>query len=524
MALLSLRNVCFHYGGGPLLENVTAKVDDGERLGLLGRNGAGKSTLLRLMEGELEADSGEIVRKPGLRTARLVQEVPGGLSGSVRQIVASGLVNDADDTDTLNTVERILSQTGLEPTESFAALSSGMKRRALIAKTLAGSPELLLLDEPTNHLDIESIQWLEGFLPRMATALVFVTHDREFLRRLSTRILDIDRSAVASWDCNYETYLERKDAAIEAQITQDAAFDKKMAREEVWIRRGIKARRTRNEGRVRALEKMRAERAQRRQRVGTAKFVATTGAKSGRIVIETNRLGFSYGTQPVFENLTTIVSRGDRVGIIGPNGAGKTTLLRTMLGELAPTSGNVRLGTNLEIAYFDQLRLQIDESRTVQENVSDGGGEFLTINGKSRHIIGYLEDFLFEPSRARVPVSQLSGGEKNRVMLAKLFTRSSNLLVLDEPTNDLDLETLDLLEDQLLQYSGTILLVSHDRAFLNNVVTSTLVLGENGSVREFVGGYDDWLRQRQSGKIPTSTSDRSKETKRSSSRDKKLGY
>ena len=531
MALLGLHRIGFSFGDQNLLEDATLQIEAGERLGLLGRNGAGKSTLLRLISGELEPDRGEIVRQPGLRVARLLQEVPAGLAGTVLDAVSAGVGAAAEllaeyhrvshelaqqPSATLSVeldrvqreleaaggweahlrVERILSQTSLDPDADFADLSSGMKRRVLFAQALAGSPDLLLLDEPTNHLDIDTIGWLESFLARFASTLVFVTHDRVFLQNLATRILDIDRARLTSWNCDYETYLKRKQVALEAEVRQQALFDRRLAAEEVWIRQGIKARRTRNEGRVRALKKMRTERTERRAQAGSVRMLAQEAEKTGRLVIRAREISFSYGSSPIFQQFSALISRGDRIGIVGPNGSGKTTLLRTLLGELRPDEGSVRHGTNIQVAYFDQLREQLDEGKTVQENVGDGSDK-VSVNGRTRHILGYLQDFLFPPARARTVVRFLSGGEKNRVLLAKLFTRPANVLVLDEPTNDLDMETLELLEEFLLDYQGTVLLVSHDRAFLNNVVTSTFAFEGGATLGEYAGGYDDWLRQRK---------------------------
>jgi ABC transport system ATP-binding/permease protein len=392
-------------------------------------------------------------------------------------------------------VQRVLSRMSLEGDVEFANLSSGMKRRTLLAQALVREPDLLLLDEPTNHLDIESITWLEGFLSRYSGTLLFITHDRVFLQALATRILEVDRGHLFDWTCDYQTFLKRKEAALHAEEQQNALFDRKLAEEEVWIRQGIKARRTRNEGRVRALKKMREERQQRRERVGNVSMQARDAERSGRLVIEAKDVSFAYDGQPIVNGFSTLVSRGDKVGIIGPNGAGKSTLLKLMLGDLTPQSGTIRHGTKLQVIYFDQLREQIDEEKTVVENVGEGQ-EILDLGGRKQHIYGYLQDFLFTPERARRPARYLSGGERNRLLLARIFKRPSNVMVLDEPTNDLDAETLELLEELVAGYSGTVLLVSHDRAFLNNVVTSTLVFEGDGRVKEYDGGYDDYLRQR----------------------------
>ncbi|MBI5757418.1 MAG: ATP-binding cassette domain-containing protein [Planctomycetales bacterium] len=543
MALVSLRGVSFGYGGRHLLEKVDLQIERGERVGLVGRNGSGKSTLMKLISGELSPDEGQIVRGPGVRIGRLIQEVPTGDTSSVQEVVATGLgpegavlsrylalsqqaaespspsvIADLKAVEEAlhlqgtwqleQQIERVISQMNLDAHARFTELSSGMKRRVLLAQSLVCQPDLLLLDEPTNHLDIDAVAWLEEFLFRFDGTLVFVTHDRQFVRKLSTRIIEVDRGQLLDWPCDYATFLQRKEAALEVESQQQALFDKKRAREEVWVRTGVKARRHRSEGRVRELLKLREERRERQDRVGNVRLQSQDAERSGRLVIEAKQIGFHYvadaaGVRPdadsvgheVLRNFSTLILRGDKIGVIGPNGSGKSTLLRLLLGQLTPTSGSVRLGTKLEVAYFDQLREQLDENKTAQENVGDGK-EILLINGQSRHVLGYLEDFLFSPARARTLVKYLSGGERNRLMLAKLLTRPSNVLVLDEPTNDLDAETLELLEDLLIEYPDTVLLVSHDREFLNNVVTSTLVFEGDGLVKEYDGGYDDWCRQR----------------------------
>ena len=495
MALLSLKNVTLSFGGPRVLDGVDLQIERGERISLLGRNGEGKSTLLRVLTGELSPDDGEVERRQGLRVARLSQEVPQGQIGSVADAVAEGLKAGephADGSD--HRVHSVLSRIGLDPDASFEALSSGMKRRALLARSLVAEPDVLLLDEPTNHLDIESIRWLEEFLPRAGVTLVFVTHDRAFLEKLATRIVELDRGKIYDWACDYPTFLKRKEEVLAAEERRNALFDKRLAQEETWIRKGVEARRTRNEGRVRSLKAMREARVKRRDRQGTAKLQAQEADRSGALVLDAKNVGFSYEGRPIIEGLTTTIMRGDKVGIIGPNGSGKTTLLRLLLGELAPDQGVIRQGSNLEVAFFDQLKTSLDEEKTVQQNVSDY--DMVTVDGQSRHIIGYLQDFLFAPDRSRSLVKFLSGGERSRLLLAKLFTKPSNLMVLDEPTNDLDIETLELLESLLVGYGGTVLLVSHDRAFLNDVVTSTLAIDANGSVREYDGGYDDFVRQR----------------------------
>jgi ATP-binding cassette subfamily F protein uup len=519
MALITLRNLSIGFHGPPLLDRVSWQIESGQRIGLLGRNGSGKTTLMRLLCREIEPDGGQVLVAPGIRVSMLPQEVPEDLRGSVFDVVAQGLaplpaVNDARRVVhrwtapgereqengrqlpvSRNPVEQVLSRMGLPGGASFEVLSSGMKRRVLLAQALVSAPDLLLLDEPTNHLDIDAITWLEQFLlARWSATLLFVTHDRMFLRRLATRILEIDRGCLYDWSCDYDTFVARKEAAVAAEERRDALFDKKLAEEEAWIRQGVKARRTRNEGRVRALEEMRRERGERRSADGRVKLRIQEGQRSGKLVAEAEGVSFAHGDRPIVHDFGTTILRGDKVGIIGPNGAGKTTLLRLILGQLPPRAGTVRLGSNLEIGYFDQLRRQLRDDATVQENVGDGR-ESVQVGGAPRHIVGYLRDFLFSPERARTPVRLLSGGERNRVLLAKLFSRTVNVIVLDEPTNDLDTETLELLEERLVEFQGTVLLVSHDRAFLDNVVTSTIVFEEDG-VREYVGGYTDWLLQK----------------------------
>ncbi|MCA9232162.1 MAG: ATP-binding cassette domain-containing protein [Planctomycetales bacterium] len=498
MALISLQDVSIGFRGPLLLDEVNCQIEAGGRIGLLGRNGAGKSTLLKMLLGEVQPDHGAITLASGTQVAYLQQSVPQGSQQTIAQVVAEGLSEGYRQADTHwkgeRLIEQILSQMELAGDAMFESLSSGMKRRTLLAKAIVSRPELLLLDEPTNHLDIEAIDWLEGFLSKWPGTLIFVTHDRMFLRRLATRILEIDRGRLFDWSCDYDTFLKRKEDALATQQKQDSLFDKKLAQEEAWIRQGIKARRTRNEGRVRALKKLREQRSQRRDEIGTVKLQIQVAQRSGNLVAQLQEVSFSYPGRPILDRFSTMIMRGDKIGVIGPNGAGKTTLLRILLGKLAPESGAVRTGTNLQVAYFDQLRDQLNEEETIEQNVGQGRQE-LSIHGKQKHIIGYLQEFLFAPDRARTPVKFLSGGERNRVLLAKLFAKPANVIVLDEPTNDLDTETLEMLEAKLVEYDGTILLVSHDRAFLNNVVTSTIVF-EGDSVREYVGGYDDWVTQR----------------------------
>jgi ATP-binding cassette subfamily F protein uup len=498
MALIRLNELSISFRGPPLLDGVTCQVEPGQRIGLLGRNGSGKTTLLRVLSGHVAPDHGQFVVAPGTRISRLPQEVPQDLTGTINDVVLSGLLPDEVDESHIwqsqQRVDRLLSRMSLDGKLTVSTLSSGMKRRVLLARSLVSEPDVLLLDEPTNHLDIATIAWLEDFLLRWPATLIFVTHDRAFLRTLATRILEIDRGRLFDWSCDYDTFLVRKEAALAAEEKQNALFDKKLSQEEAWLRQGIKARRTRNEGRVRALKQMRLERSKRREKTGMAKLAIQSAQRSGALVANVEAISFAYGEQMIVRDFSTTVMRGDKIGVMGPNGSGKTTLLRLLLGQLPPQAGTVRLGTNLQIAYFDQLRQQLDEDATVQENLG-AGGETLSINGDSRHVLGYLQDFLFAPERARTPVRQLSGGERNRLLLARLFSKPANVIVLDEPTNDLDMETLELLEERLVEFSGTLLLVSHDRAFLNNVVTSTIVF-ESGEVREYVGGYDDWIRQR----------------------------
>ena len=504
MPLLSLRDVSFTFSEPTLLDGINIEIEKGQRIGLLGRNGAGKSTLMKLIVGELHPDNGEVIPAAGIRMARLVQEVPEATGGTVSEVVATGLTETGvtsefaaepqEDWQTDHAVARAVSRLRLDGDAMFETLSSGMKRRVLLARAIVTDPDILLLDEPTNHLDIDSITWLEGFLKSYNGTLIFVTHDRVFLQALATRIIEIDRARLFDWTCDYGTFLKRKQAQLAAEEKQNAEFDRRLAEEEVWIRQGVKARRTRNEGRVRALEAMRTERGQRRNKIGNVKMQAVEAEKSGRLVLEFKEVGFSWGDGPIVDSLSTMIMRGDRIGIIGPNGAGKTTLLKVLLGDLEPTSGSVRHGTKLEVVYFDQLREQINEEESVVENVGEGQ-DHLVINGRSKHIYGYLQDFLFTPERARRPARFLSGGERNRLLLARIFKRPSNVMVLDEPTNDLDEETLELLEELVANYQGTVLLVSHDRAFLNNVVTSTFVLDGNGGIHEYDGGYDDYIRQ-----------------------------
>lgn len=534
--MLRLQDIQLAFGGFPLLDQLNLSIDKGERISLIGRNGAGKSTLLKVIEGSLPYDAGERIVQNHVVISQLAQEVPEDIHASVFDVVAGGLdgvgallteyhhlsintevdnwmeklerlqqqIEDKEGWKLQQQVETTLSRLDLPADAEFSALSGGLKRRVLLARALLQEPDILLLDEPTNHLDIEAIQWLEEFLLTFRGAILFITHDRTFLKNLATRIIELDRGQITSFPGDFENYLRRKEEMLHAEDLANAQFDKKLAQEEVWIRQGIKARRTRNEGRVRALEKMRKERSQRRNQQGNVKLNLSTENKSGKIVIDVENMAFAYPDKPIVNDLTMTIMRGDKVGILGPNGAGKTTILKLLLGQQEPQSGTVKLGTNIELAYFDQLREELDLEQNVRDNL-DLGSDQVTVNGKQRHVISYLQDFLFTPERIHSPVKTLSGGERNRLLLAKLFLKPANMLVMDEPTNDLDIETLELLEELLLDYSGTLLLVSHDRSFINNLVTSTLVLEGEGNVHEYVGGYDDWLRQREQKLAKAST-------------------
>ncbi|OGX53841.1 MAG: ABC transporter ATP-binding protein [Omnitrophica WOR_2 bacterium RIFOXYA12_FULL_38_10] len=535
MALISLQEITLAFGGPLVFDRVSLQLEPGERVALLGRNGVGKTTLMKVMAGQVEIDGGDILYQKGVKITHLPQEVPSDIIGTVFDIVFSGLgeraktlkdyhhlahrlhiehtqqlllefdrlqteLNHTDGWDLDAEVQDVLSHMKLNGDDDFVALSGGQKRRVLLAKALVIKPEILLLDEPTNHLDIDTIDWLEEFLKEYPGTVFFVTHDRMFMTHLATRIIELDRGKLFNWSCDYQTFLERKQMALEVEAAQRADFDKKLAAEEVWIRKGIKARRTRNEGRVRELERMRKEKKAQRQQIGQARIQSQESGVSGRQVIKVERLGFSYGDNCIIGDFSTQIMRGDKIGVIGANGSGKTTLLRILLGQLEPLRGKVTLGTNLEILYYDQLREQLDDEKTVVDNIT-GGSDTVTINGKPRHIIGYLQDFLFTPDRARTPVKVLSGGERNRLLLARFFSKPSNFMVMDEPTNDLDIETQELLEELLTDYSGTLILVSHDRVLLNNVVTSTIVLEGKGKISEHVGGYDDWLSQSKADNI-----------------------
>jgi len=553
MSLISINNVSISFGSAAILDQANLIIEPNERIGLIGRNGAGKSTLLKLIDGEIKPDDGELQIQQNLVTGRLIQEVPNEIDLDIRSVVALGdehrgetlaefyrqeridsnkisddiqmEVTEKDGWNLDLQVKTLCSKFEIEPDADFNQLSGGMKRRVLMARALVKNPDILLLDEPTNHLDIETILWLENLLLGLNITLIIVSHDRSFIDKLCTKIIELDRGILSSWPGNYQAYLTNKAKAIEEEERHNAKFDKKLAQEEVWIRQGIQARRTRNEGRVRALKKMRDERRQRREQQSVAKINLNQGGKSGKIVIEAEDLVARFDDKLVINDFSCKVLRGDKVGIIGPNGCGKSTLIKILTGECQPTNGKIKIGTNLQVAYLDQHRSEIRDDLSVQDNVS--GNTEITINGQTKHIMGYLQDFLFSPSRARAPAAKLSGGERNRLMLAKLFTQPFNFLVLDEPTNDLDYETLELLEQLLMDYSGTLLLVSHDRTFLNNVVSSTIAFEGNANVYEYIGGYDDWLTQRRNSD-DTSVSETAKtvteNTAKSKPATKKLSY
>ena len=497
MALLSLLDIYVSFGGPPVLDYLNLQVEEGERVCLLGRNGAGKTTLMKIAAGEMQPDSGTVNIPEGVSIARLTQEIPETLPGVVREIVTSGLRSDdhTEDWEKDLRVDDLIARLGLPEDRPFDNLSGGLKRRCLLAKALASKPSLLLLDEPTNHMDLESIIWMEDFLLAEKISLFFVTHDRAFLRRMANRIIELDRGKLSSWSCDYDTYLVRKEELFVAEERQRAAFDKKLAQEEAWSRRSPGARRTKSNARMEALKIMREQRSLMRQATGSAKMEISEAERSGVRVVEAEKISFSHpGAPTLIQDFSLVLNRGDKVGLIGPNGAGKTTLVKLLLGQLAPTAGTLKFGTKMEVVYFDQMREQIDDNKTVAENLA-GDADQVVVQGRSRHVISYLQDFLFEPTRARSKAKVLSGGERNRLLLARLFTKPANVLVLDEPTNDLDAETLDVLEDILVDYSGTLIIVSHDRAFLDNVVTSTLVFEGNGLITEHVGGYTDWREE-----------------------------
>ena len=557
MPLVTLQDVFLSYGQPPLIDHLDLVIEPNERVCLIGRNGAGKSTLMKIITGQITPDEGSIKRASGVKVAQLEQSVPHDTSGTVFDVIAQGMGAEGElvktfhhliqqlnvdpspkvmnayeecqaELDRVNgwdinsRVEAIITKMELDPDVDISSLSGGYKRRVLLARALVCDPDLLLLDEPTNHLDIEAIQWVEQFLLKWEGSLLFISHDRRFMDNLANRFIEIDRGKLQDYNCDYSTYLVRKEENLEIEDRQNALFDKRLSQEEVWIRQGIKARRTRNEGRVRVLESMRREHADRRKQLGTARMDIQAAEKSGKIVAEADNVSFAFDNgKQVVKNFSTLIQRGDKVGFIGRNGVGKTTLIKLLLGELTPQQGSIKTGTNLNIAYFDQYRSALDEEKTVQDNVS-GGRDMLEIGGKQRHVISYLQDFLFAPERCRQPVKALSGGERNRLLLAKLFTQPSNILVLDEPTNDLDIDTLDLLEELLIDYKGTVILVSHDRAFLNNVVTSTLVFDGSGTIEQYIGGYDDWLRQRKTEKATKVAAPKAQA--KSATTSKKLSY
>ena len=558
MSLVTLQQVEVGYGGPALLNKVDFAIEPGERICIIGRNGVGKSTLLKVVNREIIPDDGSLRFQEGVKVAKLTQEVPSDTTGTIFQVVSSGLghvgellqqfrelitnvdeasmdkmarvqqkIEAADGWAMDQRVQSVIDRLGLDADIEFEALSGGMKRRVLLAQALVEQPDILLLDEPTNHLDIESIEWLEGFLKAYKGSILFITHDRRFLKSLATRIIEIDRGQLTSWPGDYDNYLRRKEERLAAEDKQNSEFDKKLAQEEVWIRQGIKARRTRNEGRVRRLEAARKEHSERRKLIGNVDMKAQQAELSGKKVIEATDISMRYQERQLIEDFSTLIMRGDKVGIIGPNGCGKSTLIKILLGKLNPDQGTVKLGTKLDIAYFDQHRAQLDETKSAMDNVSEGK-DMMMINGKERHVISYMQDFLFTPERARAPITALSGGERNRLLLAKILAKPANLLILDEPTNDLDIETLELLEDMLDNYSGTMLLVSHDRDFINNVVTSSIVFEGEGQVKEYVGGYDDWLRQRKAKQPKKSSKQPTENTKQGSEKPRrkaaKLSY
>ena len=508
MALIDLKNVTLALGGPSILDSANLRVEKGQRICLLGRNGEGKSTLLRLLAGAVKPDSGEIIRQSGLRVGRLTQELPQDISGTVHEVVAGGFAAagvPAPDWEHSHVVDQAITRAALDPTADFSTLSTGNKRRVLLARAMVVNPDLLLLDEPTNHLDIDAIKKLEEDLRRFPGTLVFVTHDRAFLRNLAQRIVEMDRGRLRDWTCDYETFLRRREEALRVEQEQNAEFDRKLAEEEVWVRQGVRDRRTRNEGRVKELQRLRRERQDRREQMGSVRMSLQDTARSGKLVVRIRELAYSWGDKLMVRDFSALIQRGDRIGILGPNGSGKTTLLRLLLGDLQPASGTVELGSNLEVAYFDQQRDQLDETGTILDNVTDGNDR-VQFNGRDVHAITYLKNFLFTPDRVRAPISHLSGGERNRLLLARLFTRPANLLVLDEPTNDLDLETVELLEELVADFDGTLLLVSHDREFLDNVTTGTLVLEGGGRITETVGGYSDWAKTSRINQVKTSKS------------------
>jgi len=556
--LIQIRQLCFSVGGPPLLDQANLVINPRERIGLVGKNGTGKSTFLKLLMGEHHADSGEVHLKSGLKIGNLIQTIPHNVNDTITSVIASGhaqhgellaeyfavsaqevlpehiqnAMTEHDLWNGINAAQTLVSRFDLDPQARFNSLSGGMKRRVLLAKALINEPEILLLDEPTNHLDIETIEWLEQYLLSTNIALVIVSHDRQFLNKLCNRIIEIDRGKLSSWNGNFDYYVKAKAKALEDEATHFAQFDKKLAQEEAWIRQGIKARRTRNEGRVRALKALREQHKARRERQQGATFQLQEQTPSGKRVITLKSISHAFAEQSIIDDFSSNIIRGDKIGIIGANGCGKSTLINIITGKISPNQGTVKVGTQLEIAYLDQMRSDINEDLSVLDNIS-GGQEKITVNGQEKHVISYVQDFLFSPAQARGPVTALSGGERNRLLLAKLFTKPCNLLILDEPTNDLDMETLELLEHLLVDFQGTLILVSHDRTFLNNVATSTYAFEGNGTIKEYVGGYDDWLRQKPKATKDNKTSkskesDKKKETNAqpaaAAQKPKKLSY
>jgi ABC transport system ATP-binding/permease protein len=512
MPIVRLDKVSLSFGLKPLLDNVNLQLRRGERVCLLGRNGEGKSSLLQVISKNLVPDSGEVWVRPGARVASLAQEVSSGSDALVRDVVLGGAQPATPDDEWQSELQadQVISRLELQGDALMSALSGGWRRRVMLGRALIAAPDVLLLDEPTNHLDVEAITWLENMMLDYAGALFFVSHDRAFVRRLATKIVELDRGQLRIWPGGYDDYVLQKRAALEVEAKHAALFDKKLAQEEVWIRQGVEARRTRNEGRVRALKQLRIERRERRERIGSVELRAQDAPASGKVVFEAQDVTHAFGATPIIRDFSTRILRKDRIGIIGPNGCGKTTLIKLLVGELEPTAGTIRRGTNLLPAYFDQQREQLNPAASIADNVTGGSGDSVIIDGQARHVSGYLRDFLFPPERLNAPVSMLSGGERNRLLLARLFAKPSNLLIMDEPTNDLDAETLELLEELVADYAGTLLLVSHDRAFLDNVVTSTLVFEGAGQINEYVGGYSDWLQQRRSAVSEASAAAQSK--------------
>jgi ATP-binding cassette subfamily F protein uup len=528
MPVVRLDKVSLSFGLKPLFDAASLQLRKGDRVCLLGRNGEGKSTLLRLICREASPDRGEVWVRPGARVASLEQEVSPASDAMVRDVLRGGISANTPDEEwqAQLQVDQVISRLGLNAGAMMSSLSGGWRRRVMLGRALVAAPDVLLLDEPTNHLDIEAISWLENMMLEFRGALLFVSHDRSFVRRLATKIVELDRGQLRIWPGGYDDFVIQKQAALEVEAKHAALFDKKLAEEEVWIRKGIEARRTRNEGRVRALEQLRIERRARREQVGTAALRIQEAAPSSKLVFDAEHITHGFGGVPIIADFSARIQRGDRVGIIGPNGCGKTTLIKLLVGELDPENGVIKRAANLVPAYFDQQREQLDPALSIMDNVTGGSGDTVTIDGRSRHVSGYLRDFLFPPERLNSPIGMLSGGERNRLLLARLFARPNNLLVLDEPTNDLDAETLDLLEELVADYPGTLLLVSHDRAFLDNVVTSTLVFEGGGRVEEYVGGYSDWLRQRKPAAAPAAATVAAapQPAKNSAAKPKRLSY